>query len=205
MNRIKGNFKPLVMVALGLAILFFVALGLPSLFARPAQAQTGNPMEVPNTPVPRPAPVQPLPYSHKLHLALSAKLECKGCHTNPDPAGLMTYPSTAVCMKCHNATAKDRPTIKKLAEFDKAKKEVPWVRVYKIASGVTWNHRKHLDAGIKCETCHGDVSQVETMTNIKSLNAMGGCVGCHKLQNAKLASCTTCHPAWAPGMVVVKQ
>ena len=156
--------------------------------------------------MPRPAPVQPLPYSHKLHLALSAKLECKGCHTNPDPAGLMTYPGTAICMKCHVKTAKDNPNIKKLAEYDKNKKDVPWVRVYKIATGVTWNHRVHLDAGVKCQTCHGDVSSIETMTNVKSLNSMGGCIGCHKLQKAKTAAtCTTCHPAWAPGMVVVKQ
>jgi hypothetical protein len=44
--------------------------------------QTAKPM-VPDNPSPHPAPEQPLPYSHKQHLAFG--LECKACHANPDP------------------------------------------------------------------------------------------------------------------------
>jgi hypothetical protein len=71
---------------------------------------------------------------------------------------------------------------------------------------VNWSHRRHLDAGMKCEMCHGDVSQVDAngMTDFKSVTSMGGCLSCHKLHNAP-TTCTTCHPAWAPGMVVAKK
>jgi len=33
---------------------------------------------------------------------------------------------------------------------------------------------------------------------------MVGCLDCHKLHNAK-TTCTTCHAAWAPEMVVEKK
>lgn len=200
-KRIKGTFKPPVVVALRLAVLFF-ASSLLAVQIQSAQAQDMS-QDVHNTPVPSAAPTQPLPYSHKLHLALSAKLECKGCHTNPDAAGLMTFPDTATCMKCHNSAAKNKPSIQKLAGYEKSKTVVPWVRVYTVLPGTSWNHRKHLDAGMKCGMCHGDVSQMEDMTNVKSVTSMNGCIDCHKLHNAK-NTCVTCHAAWAPGMVVVK-
>ncbi len=53
---------------------------------------------------------------------------------------------------------------------------------------------------MKCEMCHGNVSQMQVMTNVKSVNTMVGCLDCHKLHNAP-TTCTTCHPAWAPEMV----
>jgi len=153
-------------------------------------------------PVPAPAPVQPIPYSHKTHLALG--LQCQGCHENPDPGVLMTYPATATCMKCHNNVAKDKPSIQKLAGFDKSGTPVPWVRVYTALPGTSYSHRKHLDAGMKCEMCHGPAAQMDVMAQVKSTTSMSGCLSCHKLHNAP-TSCTTCHAAWAPGMVVVKR
>src|SRR3974390_3225002 len=108
---------------------------------------------VPDNPSPHPAPEQPLPYSHKQHLAFS--LPCAKCHTNPEPGRLMTFPETATCMKCHASFGKNRPSIQKLAGYDKSKTAVPWVRVYAVLPGVAWSHRRHLDAGMKCEMCHG--------------------------------------------------
>jgi hypothetical protein len=197
-KRIKETIKPPVVVAMRCAVLFLVGLFLVG-HSQSAQAQAMS-QDVHNTPVPSAAPPQPLPYSHKTHLALG--LQCQGCHTNPDAAGLMTFPDPATCMKCHASVAKNKPSVKKLAGYEKSKTTVPWVRVYTVLPGVTWNHRKHLDAGMKCEMCHGDVTQMETMTNVKSVTSMDGCIDCHKLHNAK-PTCVACHAAWAPGMVVV--
>src|ERR1700680_3076596 len=143
-----------------------VGLAAPLVFSSPLQAQRtavapdGKPF-VPANLAEHQAPVQPIPYSHKLHLALG--LECKTCHTNPDPGKLMTFPATSTCMSCHSAVAKSKPAIQKLAGFSKSQQDVPWVRVYAVLPGVNWTHRKHLDAGMKCETCHGQVAQMETM------------------------------------------
>lgn len=158
--------------------------------------------DVYDTPSPAPAPVQPIPYSHKTHLALG--LQCQGCHTNPDPGRLMTFPATSKCMQCHATVDKDKPAIRKLASFAKSSEPIAWVRVYVLLTGVQWSHRKHIDAGMKCEMCHGQVAQMDVMTEVKSATSMDGCLGCHKIHNAP-TSCVTCHPAWAPDMVVVKK
>lgn len=204
MKRIKGNFRSPVVAVLGLAMFFFVASRLPSLQAQTTHQYTqATKQDVADTPAPRPAPVQPIPFSHKLHLALSAKLECQGCHGTPDAAGLMAFSNISTCMSCHASTAKNKPSIQKLAEFNKSKKPIPWVQVYKVLPGTQWNHRTHLDGGMKCVMCHGDVSQMDEMTNVKSVTSMGGCLGCHELHKAN-DTCVTCHHAWDIDMVIVK-
>lgn len=197
MNRTNRNLGLPVVFAWALAMLFFGGSRLAATTQSAPSQVTSE--DVHDTPVPLPAPQQPLPYSHKAHLALG--LECTGCHTNPDRGRLMTFPDTATCMKCHASFGKNRPTIQKLAAYDKSKTPIPWVRVYTVLPGVKWSHRTHLDAGMKCEMCHGNVSQMQVMTNVKSVNTMVGCLDCHTLHNAK-TTCTTCHPAWAPEMVV---
>jgi hypothetical protein len=143
-----------------------------------------------DNPSEHPAPAQPIPYSHKKHLAFG--LECRKCHTNPEPGKLMTFPATGTCMECHVTIAKDKPAIQKLAEYAKSKQAVPWVRVYTVLPGVAWNHRVHLEAGVKCETCHGQVREMEAMSEVTSVTTMYSCLNCHELNKAKTA-CDTCH------------
>jgi hypothetical protein len=145
---------------------------------------------VPDNPSPHPAPEQPLPYSHKQHLAFG--LKCQECHTNPEPGKLMTFPATAKCMQCHVTIAKDKPSIQKLANYSASNQEIPWVRVYKVLPGVAWTHRAHLAAGVKCEICHGDVPQIAAISEVTSVVTMYSCLSCHEMNQAKTA-CETCH------------
>src|SRR5688572_17025066 len=73
---------------------------------------------------------QPLPYSHKTHVALG--LKCGGCHTMPGKGEIAGFPPEALCMSCHSSVKKDSPHIQKLAKFAREKKPVPWVRVYRV-------------------------------------------------------------------------
>jgi hypothetical protein len=146
--------------------------------------------EVPDNVAPHPAPVQPLPYSHKTHLALG--LSCGGCHTNPDPGNMMTFPATAKCMQCHAAVAADKPAIQKLSEFAKAGQPIPWVRVYQLTAGVNWSHRKHIQAGLQCVMCHGEVSKLDGMAQTTGVTSMATCIACHQARNAPTV-CQTCH------------
>lgn len=138
------------------------------------------------------APVQPIPFRHKQHFAVG--LECKSCHTNPDPGKLMTFPDVSFCMTCHRSIAKNRPTIRQLADFAKSGKPIPWARVYVLTSGVTWTHRKHLEVGLLCENCHGQVAQMDAISEATSVTAMGVCINCHALNKAP-TTCEVCH-AW---------
>jgi Cytochrome c7 and related cytochrome c/Class III cytochrome C family len=139
---------------------------------------------------PQPGPEQPIPYSHKTHLALG--LKCSDCHANRDPGREMGIPEASKCMACHTTIAKDKPSIQKLAGLFKVKQPIPWIRVYSIPSGVTWSHRDHLKAGLNCKLCHGDVAQLAVMTRLMNVTTMDGCIGCHK-DNQADASCGVCH------------
>src|SRR5260370_39839667 len=64
----------------------------------------------PGKPSPHPAPEQPIPYSHKQHLAFS--LPCARGHTNTEPSNLMTFPESATCMQADSTVATDEPPIR---------------------------------------------------------------------------------------------
>jgi len=135
-------------------------------------------------------PAQPIPYSHKKHLAFG--LKCQQCHINPEPGDRMTFPATSRCMACHATIAKDKPSIQKLAEFAKSNQPIPWVRVYVVSSWVYWNHRSHLDAKMTCEMCHGQVEEMEVMTKVSNVTTMAGCIDCHRKNDAS-TGCRYCH------------
>ena len=134
-------------------------------------------------------PEQPISYSHKQHLALG--LNCKDCHMNPDPGDAISFPDTSECMSCHQTIEKDSPSIQKLAAFGHDKKDIPWVRVYKLPDFVFFSHKTHLEAGAKCEDCHGPVAQRDRLFRETDLS-MAGCVSCHRDHNASQA-CDSCH------------
>lgn len=150
----------------------------------------GTKPTVPANIAPHPASAQPLPFSHKTHLA--AGQACQTCHAGPDPGIKMSFPATEICMSCHRTVAKEKPAIMVLQEFSASGQQIPWLRVYEIMPGVSWNHRVHLGAGAQCETCHGDMSQVEAVAETKAILAMASCISCHQATEASV-ECVSCH------------
>jgi len=177
-----------------LAVLAMIAAALVVMVVGVVRAQQSAPAApaVQANRAPHPASEQPLPFSHKTHV--SRGLECQTCHTNPAPGNQMAFPDTSTCMNCHATIATDRPAIRKLAEYVSSNQTVPWVRVYKVLPGVTWTHRKHLQAGVQCQTCHGSVADLPAMAQTSAVTAMASCVSCHEARRASTA-CITCH-AW---------
>jgi hypothetical protein len=181
---------PLITAPYLLIALLLMANRLP---AQQAQADAASKQEVPNNPLAPAGPVQPIPFGHKTHVALG--LQCQNCHTNPAPGTLMAFPATSTCMQCHATVAKDKPAIEKLADYDMSRKPVPWVRVYNLGPGYEWSHRKHLDAGIACEACHGQVARMDVTAEVTSVVTMYSCLECHVKHKAS-TTCTTCHRYW---------
>ncbi|MGH9671812.1 MAG: cytochrome c3 family protein [Bryobacteraceae bacterium] len=134
-------------------------------------------------------PEQPIPYSHRAHLKLG--LECKTCHTMPDPGDFATLPKTAVCMSCHDSVKKDSPHIQKLAETHAAGGEIVWRRIYRIPEYVFFSHKEHVKAGATCAACHGPVAERDVIRKEKD-HSMAGCMECHRAAQASLA-CNYCH------------
>jgi hypothetical protein len=136
-------------------------------------------------------PEQPIPYSHKQHVVLG--LACKDCHRNSDPGADMSLPASANCMRCHRTIRTDSPAIQKLASYDRNRQEIPWVRVYKEPDFVFFSHKSHLDAGGKCEDCHGQVAHRDRLF-VETDLSMAGCLNCHRERNAGVG-CEYCHDA----------
>ena len=133
---------------------------------------------------------QPLPYSHKTHLALG--LKCLDCHSIPDPGDFATFPAEAKCMACHTAIKADSPHIQKLAAAEKSGEPIAWKRVYQVPEFVYFSHAvHHLDAKIACQDCHGDVRERDVLFQEKPIT-MHACMRCHSERGAS-NDCELCH------------
>lgn len=139
---------------------------------------------------PPPAPVQPLPYSHRQHIELG--LECSDCHVNPDPGTLMTFPATDTCMSCHKSMPAGTPALRQLTTFAASDTPIPWIRVYQLADYVYWSHATHVTAGIGCVTCHGPVSEREAIALETTITTKQGCLRCHEARQVS-TDCGDCH------------
>ena len=123
------------------------------------------------------APLQPVPYSHAKHVG-ELGLDCRYCHSTIDTAGA-ALPTSQTCMNCHSqikATSPDLAIIK--ASFETGK-SVPWVHVHVMPSFVYFDHSIHLNRGIGCVECHGKISEMDVVTQVKPMS-MGFCLDCHR-------------------------
>jgi hypothetical protein len=169
-------------------------------------------------------PEQPIAFSHQLH-AGEMTIPCMYCHFGAEDSKHAGIPPANVCMNCHefvnNNTNENKiaekmgrnqevsPEIKKIYEsFGTSennyedKNPTEWVKVHNLPDFVFFSHKPHINAGLDCEKCHGDVA---SMTRVKQVNdlSMGWCLDCHRqdhesLDNTKerksqLQDCATCH------------
>ena len=130
------------------------------------------------------APDQPINFSHKLH-AGTMKIDCQYCHTGVEKTRFASIPSAAVCMNCHTQARTDRPDIIKLTEYYKSGKPIPWKRIHRTAEYAYFNHSVHVSAGIDCASCHGDVANMDKVSQVKPFS-MGACLDCHRNPEQKL-------------------
>lgn len=150
-------------------------------------ASSGGAPTIANPPA---GPTQPVAFSHKQH-AGAMKLECNFCHAPIASGSALALPQAAKCMQCHAAVATDKPDIKKIADAAQNNQLLPWARVYRVPSFVTFSHKTHTSAGATCADCHGPVAEREVIAREKDLS-MGGCISCHTQKNAP-TGCDTCH------------
>jgi hypothetical protein len=83
-------------------------------------------------------------------------------------------------MGCHQFTFKlaSRPEIVKLTDYWNKKQPIPWVRIHRLPEYVRFPHMRHVNAGVTCQTCHGQIQEMYQVYQYASLN-MGWCVNCH--------------------------
>lgn len=137
-------------------------------------------------------PEQPLPFSHAQH-AGQYKIDCLYCHTSVDKSRHATVPSLNVCMNCHIAVKTDSPWIQQLRSAYEKGQSIPWVKVHMLPDFVQFNHQRHVNKDVACQTCHGPVETMEKVYQYTDLS-MGWCVNCHrKPEHNAPVNCSTCH------------
>lgn len=129
-------------------------------------------------------PAQPIPFSHKIHVN-QVGLDCRYCHSFADVSGHSNVPSSSTCWNCHQHVQRTSP---KLAPLHKAMdpafpgydgKPIEWVRIHKSPDYVYFNHSAHVNRGVGCQTCHGDVDLMEVVSQAEP-HSMSWCLDCHR-------------------------
>jgi hypothetical protein len=141
-----------------------------------------------------PAPKQPILFSHKIH-AGDFKIDCQYCHADARRSTYAGLPSVKRCMGCHQIVAsKDaelQKEVEKLRTSWKDARPVEWVRIHKLAGFVYFPHKRHVQTGLACQQCHGEVQAMSEVAQVAPLT-MGWCVSCHAERKGPL-ECVVCH------------
>jgi len=146
-------------------------------------------------------PGQPINFSHKLH-AGDMSIDCQYCHTAVEKSRHATIPAIATCMNCHTVARKDKPEIVKLTQYYNEGKALEWNRIHKVPDFAYFNHSVHVNRGIDCAHCHGDVKKMEVVGQMNSFT-MAACLDCHRNAHERLPelkeinkgpeNCFACH------------
>jgi hypothetical protein len=144
------------------------------------------------------ATLQPIAFPHNVH-AGTYQMQCLYCHFSATRSVDAGIPPVSTCMGCHMVIAGTEPAqqaeIQKLAGYAQRGEAIPWVRIYKTRDHVHFPHMRHVNAGVACQTCHGQVQEMGVLSERApewgGLD-MGWCVSCH-VQMGAPRDCTVCH------------
>jgi len=133
---------------------------------------------------------QPIKYSHKVHVTDNG-IDCRFCHSSAVKSTSAGIPSVEKCMICHRVIAVDQPEVKKIAQYWKEKKPIPWNRVTDLPDHTYFPHKRMVNAGVPCLTCHPGIDKAEAAVQKREFT-MGWCMDCHRKRGVSI-DCWTCH------------
>jgi hypothetical protein len=135
---------------------------------------------------------QPILFNH-IHHKEVAKLNCTFCHRYVERYRSAGIPNIELCQACHSSDAvSKRPEALKVVEYVKARKTIPWKRMYELPPFVVFPHWVHVQGNIDCSTCHGLTGVSDRPVKMVDRIYMEWCIDCHKKREAS-TDCYTCH------------
>lgn len=123
-------------------------------------------------------PIQPVAFPHSVHVD-QLGLDCRYCHNGVEKSWFSNIPATSTCMNCHSQVLKDDARLAPVRESAATGRPIPWVQIHKMPDYVFFNHSVHVNRGISCVECHGQINKMETVYEAKSLS-MHFCLDCHR-------------------------
>ena len=123
-------------------------------------------------------PVQPVPFSHSIH-ADQLGLDCRYCHDGVESSWYSNVPSSSVCMNCHNQILTDSPKLEPVRSAYESDEPINWVQIHRLSGYVYFNHSVHVNRGVSCVHCHGEVHKMDEVSHAKPFSMMF-CLECHR-------------------------
>lgn len=124
------------------------------------------------------APVQPVPFSHQHHVG-DLGLDCRYCHTSVEHSSFAGIPPTKTCMNCHSQMWVGSEMLEPVRASYRTDKSISWQRVYNLPGFVYFDHSIHVQKGIGCSSCHGQIDEMPFTYQSPSL-LMQWCLDCHR-------------------------
>ncbi|MEQ8318392.1 MAG: cytochrome c3 family protein [Phycisphaerales bacterium] len=122
-------------------------------------------------------------FSHQIH-AGKLGMDCRYCHTHVEKSSHSNVPPVSTCMGCHT-DGMLAPTYDpgEKVEFIRTAWEedasIPWVRIHKLPDYANFPHHIHVNAGVSCYSCHGQIEAMPVVYQSHSLS-MSWCLDCHR-------------------------
>ena len=140
---------------------------------------------------------QPVPFSHVHHVA-DVGLDCRYCHTGVETSAVAGIPSTEVCMTCHSQIFTNAPVLQPVRDSFASGVPIAWNQVNRVGDFVYFNHAIHVNNGVACVTCHGEVDHMPLMMRQNPMQ-MSWCLGCHRNPTPNLTPLDhVFDPEWKP-------
>lgn len=152
-------------------------------------------------------PAQPIAFPHNIHAGSEPgqnNMDCQFCHFSAERSVDAGIPSVSSCWGCHQVIpGQNAPEeVAKIQEYMDRGEAIPWRRIYKISDHAHFPHMRHINAGLECQECHGEVQTMEVLSERDPVwggDNMGWCIDCHRQPDEETGEpqastdCAVCH------------
>lgn len=121
---------------------------------------------------------QPVPFSHEHH-AGALQIDCRYCHDGVESSPVAGLPPTHTCMTCHSQLWTGAEMLAPVRQSLAQGEPLRWNRVNELPDYVFFHHGVHVNAGVGCAECHGQVDTMPLMRKAEPMT-MSWCLDCHQ-------------------------
>jgi len=141
---------------------------------------------------------QPVAFSHAHH-AGQLGIDCRYCHDTVEKSHFAGIPPTKTCINCHQQMWTGADMLEPVRESWRTDTPIVWNRVHNVPHYAYFNDSIHVAKGVGCQSCHGQVDQMNLTYQAKTL-LMEWCISCHREPERFLRPKTeVTSMTWEPG------
>ena len=129
---------------------------------------------------------QGVPFSHQHHSG-ELGIDCRYCHTGVETGANANVPPTHTCMTCHSQLYTNAKMLAPVRESLASGKPLTWNRVNRLPDYAYFDHHAHVNNGVPCAACHGDLRRMP-LTRQTSPLTMGWCLDCHRSPEERIVA-----------------